>query len=813
MAIPPTGNNALFNQPGIQSRAKRRKKKAACTCNAVEKATGAPGEQISPGITRIRGNLCNVHGRYGPCDKGVSGKGKPKKGKKPPKVKPTPEQRAQARSAAHDKNAQDVAQQMAQNDAGLSPGGSKALLAFAKGTQPDAQSGEGLAKMGLAERADDGTYRMTPTGHAVVSAMRAGDYQRTVDAISRGTDTAAKRTSRQQAAQTRQAATAARRQDAAAKRAAAQAERAKRQQERAQQAKKRGSGSPKPEQAQPKAPRAFAPAKRRQSRASVPSGPSVGGSSSAPKKTPAPAAAKPAKPAAPKLAQPLQDAAQALSDGADVSDEQLGALIRNGLVKLNKDGVPVLTAAGQRATMKAETYGGVKRSNLDDNVFAGPDRSFPIKTAQDVRDAVRSLGRTKHDKAAVKRGIIRRARAIGATDALPDEWKAEKDHSLFTVIKSSDDAPDRWLSITTTAYEDKDREIISTKAIAGAVEFGDQTGERGPLLYWHVPGLAIGDCDFQAQGGPGGRFLIEGGTFRSKAFAQLGQRLSDAGYQMSPGFIHGDDQPQNGVYDHIVIYERSAVPQNRAANYFTRYATAKEERKVIPQEKIAEYREKAAGNAEALALLDTLLSTAQKEDDTAQARNVVYKEAAALPQEIEIGGVVYTIKAMAPASMEQAADTEMADAETEQTDDGMGEMEPDGDEGMDDAAFAQMIAQAVVQSLLQELGPRLDVSQKMSELKDIVSGFATKKDDAAAAATAATQQQIAALDAKLKELTGDLPDSVMTGARQMYRPSEAAGTLLTLESAAKVKEQITNVPAGLTDPAEVAAYQLIFGNS
>jgi hypothetical protein len=40
MAIPPTGNNALFNQPGIGSLANRRKKiklkDCDCGCNAVE---------------------------------------------------------------------------------------------------------------------------------------------------------------------------------------------------------------------------------------------------------------------------------------------------------------------------------------------------------------------------------------------------------------------------------------------------------------------------------------------------------------------------------------------------------------------------------------------------------------------------------------------------------------------------------------------------------------------------------------------------------------------------------------------------------
>jgi len=385
----------------------------------------------------------------------------------------------------------------------------------------------------------------------------------------------------------------------------------------------------------------------------------------------------------------------------------------------------------------------------------------------------------------------------------------------FTIYKD-DSGRDRWLAITTTAYEDKDREIISRNAIKEAVALGDKTKERGPLLYWHVPGLIMGNCDFQAQGGPGDRFLIEGGTFTSKAMAQLGARLSDAGYQMSPGFIHTDDQPRNGVYDHILIYERSAVPANRAANYFTRYSAAKEDSKVqgLPPEKIAEYREKAAGNAEALAMLDAVLATVQKEDDTAQARNVVYKEA---PEEITLNGVTYTVKAFPPAAAAVEGSPEEEAAEPEEEAMAEGDMEAaqaDDGNGMDDAAFAQLIAKTVVAAIVQELGPHLDMSAKMSEMKDIVAGYAKKKDDEAAAQTAAAQtqaDQIAALDAKLKELTGDLPTSVMNATRNYYRASESIATQLTPQAAATVKEAISNVPAGLTDPNEIAAYKLIFG--
>ena len=68
-------------------------------------AAYATKESLGPGITRIRGNLCNVHGRYGPCDAGAAKKpAKGKKGRKPAKAKLTPEQRATARAQAQTKN-------------------------------------------------------------------------------------------------------------------------------------------------------------------------------------------------------------------------------------------------------------------------------------------------------------------------------------------------------------------------------------------------------------------------------------------------------------------------------------------------------------------------------------------------------------------------------------------------------------------------------------------------------------------------------------------------------------------------------------
>ena len=53
---------------------------------------------------------------------------------------------------------------------------------------------------------------------------------------------------------------------------------------------------------------------------------------------------------------------------------------------------------------------------------AMPDGSYPIKTEQDLRNAIQAFGRASNP-GAVKEHIKRRARSLGLTDLLPDNWK------------------------------------------------------------------------------------------------------------------------------------------------------------------------------------------------------------------------------------------------------------------------------------------------------------------------------------------------------------------------------------------------------
>ena len=65
-----------------------------------------------------------------------------------------------------------------------------------------------------------------------------------------------------------------------------------------------------------------------------------------------------------------------------------------------------------------------ERQKLADKGHAMEDGSFPIETVADLGNAISAFGRAK-DKAAAKKHIIARAKALGATDKLPEDWNVK----------------------------------------------------------------------------------------------------------------------------------------------------------------------------------------------------------------------------------------------------------------------------------------------------------------------------------------------------------------------------------------------------
>ena len=104
---------------------------------------------------------------------------------------------------------------------------------------------------------------------------------------------------------------------------------------------------------------------------------------------------------------------------------------------------PKKTYAQMLMDIAAERFGGKKRSALKDSDFLDPKRrSFPVMSAQDVKDAVSSWGRYKGSMTfdEFKAKLTRRAKKIGAENALPKSWKEWNGlqvHDYFWVPSSS----------------------------------------------------------------------------------------------------------------------------------------------------------------------------------------------------------------------------------------------------------------------------------------------------------------------------------------------------------------------------------------
>lgn len=68
-----------------------------------------------------------------------------------------------------------------------------------------------------------------------------------------------------------------------------------------------------------------------------------------------------------------------------------------------------------------------QRKNLAQKGDALPGGRFPIRNRSDLENAIRAVGRAKGGSAgrdAVRRFIIKRAKALGLSNLIPDNWSS-----------------------------------------------------------------------------------------------------------------------------------------------------------------------------------------------------------------------------------------------------------------------------------------------------------------------------------------------------------------------------------------------------
>ena len=80
-----------------------------------------------------------------------------------------------------------------------------------------------------------------------------------------------------------------------------------------------------------------------------------------------------------------------------------------------------------------------ERDDMAKKGMAMPDGSYPIKTEDDLRNAIAAAGRAK-DKEAAKAHIIKRALAMKREDMIPFSWAPKKMRDEYQSGKKSEEA-------------------------------------------------------------------------------------------------------------------------------------------------------------------------------------------------------------------------------------------------------------------------------------------------------------------------------------------------------------------------------------
>lgn len=173
----------------------------------------------------------------------------------------------------------------------------------------------------------------------------------------------------------------------------------------------------------------------------------------------------------------------------------------------------------------------------------------------------------------------------------------------------------RWVLWSSSAFEDKDEEIVSEKALSEDCDHMELTGDYGELLWWHSDGdlhkgekqarpkLALGSCDLSLVHH---KINVESGLFYDNEVGQIFiARAKEFG--VSKQFWHRPDEPKDGVYTYIRTKERSLLPKHKEANFLTRLFGTKEKEMATPQERV-EALVKAVGKEKA----DEILGQAEE---------------------------------------------------------------------------------------------------------------------------------------------------------------------------------------------------------
>ncbi len=136
---------------------------------------------------------------------------------------------------------------------------------------------------------------------------------------------------------------------------------------------------------------------------------------------------------------------------------------------------------------------------------------------------------------------------------------------------------------STNAFEDRDKEIFSTKGLEDYVAANEQHKNKGTFNLWHInaeDGNFNTDFAIKKWQGVVGRFLVEAGPYTRdekgraarkffKKYAAGHSEIAPEGWGCSPEFKYLPEERETGIYKNIWITRTSTLPKMAAANLWT----------------------------------------------------------------------------------------------------------------------------------------------------------------------------------------------------------------------------------------------------
>lgn len=216
-----------------------------------------------------------------------------------------------------------------------------------------------------------------------------------------------------------------------------------------------------------------------------------------------------------------------------------------------------------------------------------------------------------------KSEAISKLKALYKSEGLtPPSDKDKEFKSTLQVAKEKEGGHYRWTLFTASAYQDRDLEIITEKALQRDCDSMELTGDYGELLWYHCDGelhagekearpyIPLGKCDFAMVQN---KIQIESGLFYDDAVGKIFTEKA-AEFGASKAFWHLPEEPQDGIYyNYIQTKERSLLPRSKESNLLTRLFGQKEKAMADNKQREAALREKLGDE-----VTDSLMAQAAK---------------------------------------------------------------------------------------------------------------------------------------------------------------------------------------------------------